>query len=68
MAIYSNDEDCESFAMKIVACKYDAIRFYREWLGFNPHSGQSKWVNGSSRMENMLVTGNRFRQVLDCCC
>jgi len=34
--------------------------FAREFLGIRPHRGQSRWLRGSDRAENLLVTGNRW--------
>ena len=38
----------------------DPIYFARKVLGIHPHPGQSAWLAGSHRPENLLATGNRW--------
>lgn len=38
----------------------DPVYFAREYLNFEPHSGQINWLNGSTGFENALITGNRW--------
>lgn len=38
----------------------DPVLFCREFLEFDPHPGQVAWLLGSTRPQNLLVTGNRW--------
>jgi hypothetical protein len=38
----------------------DPIYFARVVLGVSPHPGQSAWLGGASKPENLLATGNRW--------
>ena len=38
----------------------DPVLFCREFLEFEPHPGQERWLRGSTREQNLLVTGNRW--------
>ncbi|MDD4050774.1 MAG: terminase family protein [candidate division Zixibacteria bacterium] len=38
----------------------DPVYFARKVLGIHPHPGQSAWLAGSNRPENLLATGNRW--------
>jgi hypothetical protein len=38
----------------------DPVGFCRFLLDMDPHAGQQKWLNNSTRSENALVTGNRW--------
>lgn len=44
----------------LAECRDDPVRFCREVLGFDPHEGQERWLQGSMAAENALVTGNRW--------
>lgn len=39
---------------------HDPVYFARKVLGIHPHPGQAAWLAGSTRAENLLVTGNRW--------
>lgn len=39
---------------------HDPVFFAREYLGFDPHPGQTIWLQKSTGRENALVTGNRW--------
>ncbi len=38
----------------------DPVLFCREFLEFEPHAGQQKWLLNSTKDQNLLVTGNRW--------
>jgi len=38
----------------------DPALFCREFIEFEPHAGQELWLRGSHRLQNLLVTGNRW--------
>jgi hypothetical protein len=42
----------------------DPILFCREFLEFEPHPGQSRWLANSVKQQNLLVTGNRWGKSL----
>lgn len=44
----------------IKAYRRDPAGFCREFLGFEPHVGQERWLTDGSNVENALVTGNRW--------
>ena len=44
----------------LAECRDNPVRFCREVLGFDPHEGQERWLQGSTAAENALVTGNRW--------
>jgi hypothetical protein len=43
---------------------YDPVLFAREFLEIEPHPGQVKWLQNSTRPENALHTGNRWGKSL----
>ncbi|MGB5105115.1 MAG: hypothetical protein WBP29_05280 [Candidatus Zixiibacteriota bacterium] len=38
----------------------EPVLFCREFLGFEPHPGQQRWLQNSIKPQNLLVTGNRW--------
>ena len=38
----------------------DPVLFCREFLEFEPHPGQVRWLMNSTKPQNLLVTGNRW--------
>jgi hypothetical protein len=48
------------FAEQLKAHRDDPIWFCRNVLGRDPHEGQQRWLTGSVKDENMVVTGNRW--------
>lgn len=38
----------------------DPVLFCREFLEFDPHAGQQRWLENSTKRTNLLVTGNRW--------
>jgi hypothetical protein len=38
----------------------DPVYFARDFLDFEPHPGQIRWLQNSNGLENALVTGNRW--------
>lgn len=45
---------------------YDIPFFAEKFLDIVPHSGQVNWLNESHKMENLLVTGNRWGKSFAC--
>lgn len=43
---------------------YDPVLFAREFLEIEPHPGQVKWLQNSTKPENALHTGNRWGKSL----
>lgn len=50
----------ERFAGELRECRGDPVRFCERILEMEPHRGQKKWLDHSTRPENALVTGNRY--------
>lgn len=48
------------FAGELRECRDDPVRFCERILEMDPHRGQKKWLKGSTKPENALVTGNRY--------
>ncbi|MFH2054429.1 MAG: hypothetical protein ABIJ61_00600, partial [bacterium] len=42
----------------------DPVLFCREFLEFEPHPGQERWLRDSTKEQNLLVTGNRWGKSL----
>lgn len=50
----------EEYKQALIRGANDPVFFCSYFLGLEPHPGQEKWLNSSTRMENLLVTGNRW--------